>query len=81
MHRETLKLTWRTQTKYSSCLLSMISFTRVISFMKLTKIQPTQRGREIDVWLNLWYVHQDEDEGKLFADEVLEYHEPDNGEW
>lgn len=49
--------------------------------MKLTKIQPTQRGREIDVWLNLWYVHQDEDEGKLFADEVLEYHEPDNGEW
>jgi hypothetical protein len=49
-------------------------------FIQLTRIQPTQRGREIDVWLTLWYMYQDKDENKPFADELFEYHELDDGE-
>jgi hypothetical protein len=47
-------------------------------FFQLTGIQPTQRGREIDVWLKLWYsIHQldeDENEPLNFADEFENEH-------
>jgi hypothetical protein len=49
-------------------------------FIQLTRIQPTQRGREIDVWLTLWYMYQNEDENESFADKLFEYHELDDGE-
>ena len=41
-------------------------------FLQLTT---TQHGREIDVWLKLWYVHEDEDEDEPFADEPFDYQE------
>ena len=48
-------------------------------FSQLTELKPTLKSREIDAWLKLWYVQEDEDENQPFADELYEYHEPDEG--
>ena len=66
-----------TENKDKILKLSVLKdFIHLNHYFQLTEDQPTQRGREIDVWLKLWYVHQDGDENVPFADELLEYQEP-----
>ena len=39
---------------------------------QLTQEKPTERGREIDVWLKLWYVFEDEEAEQLSQDPLMQ---------
>ena len=39
----------------------LLEFVQLKHHFQLTRERPTQKGREIDVWLNLWYVYEGED--------------------
>ena len=65
-HKETIEFKQRSQKAIESRdkvlkLYVLANYIHVRHLCQLTQERPTQLGREIDVWLQLWYVHGEED--------------------
>ena len=51
-------------------------FVRHDHLFQLTEERPTEKGREVDVWLNLWYVFEGEEEEQPIVKEPVEEVDP-----
>ena len=53
-------------------LSALEEFIQENHLFQLTQEKPTERGREIDVWLKLWYVFEDEEAEQLSQDPLMQ---------